>query len=367
VARGIPERWGYATDARGALLTRSCRVSASVGGRSQVYYYRAMLEGLGLPVSGPPDASLACPEAWAERGRALLGSPGPWIGINPGAAYGTAKRWPPERFAAAAALVARRSGAQVAIVGSAAERPLAEQIAAQLGGARACCAARRRSPSSSACCASCDCCSQTTRVRCTSPPRSARRSSRCSARPTGPRRRRLGARARRARGDRVRAVQAARVPDRPPLHGARRGRPRRRHRAGAARGMSKKPAIFLDRDGTLSHEVGYVNHPSRFRLYPWSVDAVRAINRASWLAVVVTNQAGVARGYFPESVFQEVQARLRGEVERAAPASTRSTRACTTRAWASRRTASTATAASRGRGCCAAPRRSWARTCAAPG
>jgi len=132
---GIPERWGYATDARGVLLTRSSRVSASLGGRSQVYYYRAMLEGLGLAVSGPPDASLACPEAWAERGRALLGSPGPWIGINPGAAYGTAKRWPPERFAAAAALVARRSGAQVAIVGSAAERPLAEAIAAQLGGA----------------------------------------------------------------------------------------------------------------------------------------------------------------------------------------------------------------------------------------
>jgi heptosyltransferase-2 len=132
---GIPERWGYATDARGALLTRSCRVRASLGGRSQVYYYRAMLEGLGLAVSGPPDASLACPEAWAERGRALLGSPGPWIGINPGAAYGTAKRWPPERFAAAAALVARRSGARVAIVGSAAERPLAEAIAAQLGGA----------------------------------------------------------------------------------------------------------------------------------------------------------------------------------------------------------------------------------------
>ena len=53
---GVPQRWGYATDARGPLLTRSCRVSASVGGQSQVYYYRAMLEGLGLQVSGPPDA-----------------------------------------------------------------------------------------------------------------------------------------------------------------------------------------------------------------------------------------------------------------------------------------------------------------------
>ncbi len=132
---GVPERWGYATDARGALLTRSCPVPASVRGQSQVYYYRAMLDGLGLAVSGPPDASLACPDAWAERGRTLLGDPGPWIGVNPGAFYGTAKRWPPERFAAAAALVARRTGARVAIVGAAAERLLGEEVAAQLGGA----------------------------------------------------------------------------------------------------------------------------------------------------------------------------------------------------------------------------------------
>jgi heptosyltransferase-2 len=131
---GVAERWGYATDARGLLLTRSCRVPPSVRGRSQVYYYRAMLEGLGLSVSGAPDASLACPEAWAARGAALLEGPGPWIGVNAGAVYGTAKRWLPERFAAAAALVARRTGARVAIVGSASERPLGEQMAAQLGG-----------------------------------------------------------------------------------------------------------------------------------------------------------------------------------------------------------------------------------------
>lgn len=75
-----------------------------------------------------------------------------------------------------------------------------------------------------------------------------------------------------------------------------------------------KPAIFMDRDGTLSHEVGYVNHISRFRLYSWSVDAVRIINRSGFLAVVVTNQAGVARGYFPESVIHEVHASLRASM-----------------------------------------------------
>lgn len=71
----------------------------------------------------------------------------------------------------------------------------------------------------------------------------------------------------------------------------------------------------MDRDGTLSHEVGYVNHPSRFRLFPFAVEAVRAINRAGYLAVVATNQAGVARGYFPESVVHEVHGALRSAME----------------------------------------------------
>ena len=75
------------------------------------------------------------------------------------------------------------------------------------------------------------------------------------------------------------------------------------------------PAIFMDRDGTISHEVGYLNHPSRFRLFPWTVDAVRHINRAGWLAVLVTNQAGVARGYFPESMVHEVHGRLCAALE----------------------------------------------------
>jgi D-glycero-D-manno-heptose 1,7-bisphosphate phosphatase len=76
-----------------------------------------------------------------------------------------------------------------------------------------------------------------------------------------------------------------------------------------------RPAIFLDRDGTLSHEVGYVNHLSRFRLLPYAVDAVRAINRSGRLAVLVTNQAGVARGYFPEGLIHEVHAHLTAAME----------------------------------------------------
>ena len=127
---GIPERWGYATDGRGPLLTRRARVPAGVRGHSEVYYYRAMLAGVGLRVSASPNVSLSCPEGWAARGAALLGEEGDWIGINAGAAFGSAKRWLPERFAAAADGVARDHGLRVAIVGGASERPLGEAIAA---------------------------------------------------------------------------------------------------------------------------------------------------------------------------------------------------------------------------------------------
>lgn len=72
----------------------------------------------------------------------------------------------------------------------------------------------------------------------------------------------------------------------------------------------KRRAIFLDRDGTVSEEVGYVNHLSRFRLLPHSLEAIRRINRAEFLAVLVTNQAGVARGYFKEPLVQQVHRRL---------------------------------------------------------
>jgi D-glycero-D-manno-heptose 1,7-bisphosphate phosphatase len=74
--------------------------------------------------------------------------------------------------------------------------------------------------------------------------------------------------------------------------------------------MEKKRAIFMDRDGTLSHEVGYINDLSRMRPYAFSAEAVQLINRSDWLAIVVTNQAGVARGYFTEELVKEVHQRM---------------------------------------------------------
>jgi D-glycero-D-manno-heptose 1,7-bisphosphate phosphatase len=79
----------------------------------------------------------------------------------------------------------------------------------------------------------------------------------------------------------------------------------------------KCPAVFIDRDGTISEEVGYVNHPSRFRVFPYSAEAIRILNSNGWLAIVITNQAGVARGYFSEEMIASVHDRLKNDLENA--------------------------------------------------
>jgi D-glycero-D-manno-heptose 1,7-bisphosphate phosphatase len=78
-----------------------------------------------------------------------------------------------------------------------------------------------------------------------------------------------------------------------------------------------RPAVFIDRDGTLTEEVGYVNHPKRLRLLSRSAEAIRRLNAAEVPAVVVTNQAGIARGYFSLEVLEAVHRELRAQLEAA--------------------------------------------------
>ena len=70
-------------------------------------------------------------------------------------------------------------------------------------------------------------------------------------------------------------------------------------------GTHLAPTVFLDRDGTLIEEVGYLSHLDRIALYPWSIETVKLLNRAGFKVVVVTNQAGVARGLFDEDFIDE--------------------------------------------------------------
>jgi D-glycero-D-manno-heptose 1,7-bisphosphate phosphatase len=69
-------------------------------------------------------------------------------------------------------------------------------------------------------------------------------------------------------------------------------------------------AVFLDRDGTLIEEVGYLRTPEEVALFPWSIDAVRALNRAGLPVVVITNQSGIARGLLTEVMLEEVHRHL---------------------------------------------------------
>jgi len=71
-----------------------------------------------------------------------------------------------------------------------------------------------------------------------------------------------------------------------------------------------RPVVFLDRDGTLIEEVGYVNHPSRVRLLPGAAEAVARLRASGRAVVVVTNQAGIARGYLPRSLVDAAHAEL---------------------------------------------------------
>ena len=79
---------------------------------------------------------------------------------------------------------------------------------------------------------------------------------------------------------------------------------------------SGRPAVFMDRDGCLIEEVGYLNHPSRVRILPRSAAAVSRLNAAGIPALMATNQAGIARGYFSAETLAEINAEVVRQLER---------------------------------------------------
>jgi D-glycero-D-manno-heptose 1,7-bisphosphate phosphatase len=69
-------------------------------------------------------------------------------------------------------------------------------------------------------------------------------------------------------------------------------------------------AVFLDRDGTIIEEVGYLDRPERVEFFPWTIDAIRVLNQAGLAVVLVTNQSGIARGFFTDAVVDEVHRKM---------------------------------------------------------
>lgn len=76
-------------------------------------------------------------------------------------------------------------------------------------------------------------------------------------------------------------------------------------------------AVFFDRDGTLNVDIGYLHRPEDFEWIPGAVQAIRYVKENGFLAILVTNQSGVARGYYPESDIRQVYDWMNGELEKA--------------------------------------------------
>lgn len=71
-----------------------------------------------------------------------------------------------------------------------------------------------------------------------------------------------------------------------------------------------RPAVFLDRDGTLNEDVGYLSELSHLTLYPWAIDAVRLLNHAGYVVAVVTNQGGIGRKMIRPEFVGELHAEI---------------------------------------------------------
>ncbi len=141
---GIPVRIGYARDGRSLLLSRAIPIDPELRRVHQVYYYLGLLAGAGFTEARPwrdartlPACDLAVRPSDRESARSLLRKHGieageVLIGLNPGASYGGAKRWLPDRFAEVADHLAGKYSARILLFGSPAEFPVSQYVAGRM-------------------------------------------------------------------------------------------------------------------------------------------------------------------------------------------------------------------------------------------
>jgi heptosyltransferase II len=129
---GVPVRVGYRADARRPFLNVAVTGRRNLSGLHTVYYFLGLLAALGeFSTFVPPTLHLEGHESAAAKevlAAASLNGAGPWVGLSPGAAYGPAKRWPPEQMAALGAQLYQEFEARLVLLGGAEERPEADQI-----------------------------------------------------------------------------------------------------------------------------------------------------------------------------------------------------------------------------------------------
>ena len=331
---GIPRRVGTPTECRRLLLTHPVHEAPHPTERHQVFRYLAVVRSLGA--DGDPTPRLAvAPEAQQAADRLLAEAgvdPGTCcLAMNPGSIYGSAKRWPAERFAATADVLADRWGARVLLVGSSREAAVLEvgcpgdaahepirlwgrtdlrtlaavlrrsrllltndtgtmHVAAAVGApvvavfgptdaeATGPCGSRARLIREPVACSPCLL-------------RECPIDHRCMTGVTV-------AQVVQAAEELVKQTEGVTCPVAQLMVPA------------APRPAIEAPAAFLDRDGTIIEDPGYLGDPDKIQFIPGAQEALGALRAAGYRLIVVTNQAGVARGIITEDDVRRVNVRL---------------------------------------------------------
>jgi len=352
---GIPRRYGYATDGRAMFLTDPVAVPDLGKPVHQVAYYWNLLKPLGLNGEPMVPALTVSPDEERTMGERLasagIGPSDLVIGINPGSTYGAAKRWLPDRFAEVAQrLVGRLRGdeereAAVVIIGAKGEETLGRRIAAQINARTAVLSGTTTIRELMAAIKRCRLLLTNdtgpmhiaaafgvpvtaifgpTDWRTTSPYgqkdcivrapvdcapcllRECPIDHRCmTGVAVGEVYETVLRQIRRSDGTRCESAR-----DSSKDHGA-----KARQSADVIAGLAGV-TVFLDRDGTLNPDPGYIRSPDQYELFPGVADALAELKRAGARLIVVTNQSGVARGFLSmrdlEAIHEKL-ARLLGE------------------------------------------------------
>lgn len=346
---GIPHRAGYDTDFRGFLLTAKVhphpppsKGGGREGGRHQVEYYLGLLQALGLD-RGERDLALVVSPAEEAQAQALLeveGVKGPalseveggelLVGLNPGSVYGSAKRWPVERYAALADEITSRFGARILIFGSAQEVPIAMKVQNLMRSQAVNLAGKTTLKLLGALLKRC-------RVLVTNDTGAMHIASAVRTPivaifgPTDPKvtspwgmgtappNPSVG------QGHTIlyhppscapcllrecpidhRCMTAISVEE--VLHAVEQFLPNLQPPTPSP--CSSAPAVFLDRDGTINEDVGYLGRPEELRLLPRAAEALKLLEGRGFKRIIISNQSGIARGYLSEEEVARVHSRL---------------------------------------------------------
>jgi len=324
---GIPNRYGYATDGRSFLLTHRVPLTPKIRRSHQVHYYLELLRPLGIQVEPEPPTLRTTPDEDAEAIEHLrafgVDAKKVLIGLNPGSVYGTAKRWLPERFAEVADRVAAEHGGVVLIFGGHGEEELGAALAARMEAPTLVLSGRTTVRRLMALIKQCRLFITNdtgpmhiatafgvptvaifgpTDPLTTSPFGSGHELVRHPVDCSPCLLRECPIDHRCMQGISVEMVHAAAM---------------RQLRMGSftapstARSDSKAPVVYLDRDGTLNFDPGYLNQPEQLRLLPGAGQAVARLNRAGFKTVVLSNQSGLARGLITQDQLEAIHQRLR--------------------------------------------------------